>query len=294
MKILIAVSSKEYSKSTLQVGMKIAQAFNASTTIVDVGEKISEFSSKVVSMAHDRMESWEFDRPGMDVLEWAFHYLADHSYIKPQSIEAGFPTNTLIKTSANRANVYLKGTFCKNVNLILRNGDIISELRDEVHKGDYDVTIIGGSRKRRMAHDLIQFIDSSIFVVNQIDLNQSYRILLAVDDSRGTNRAVKFGAKVAHSYGIGVDILTVSKREHFGKGYKNAAERAGKFMSRSRIQYQNIFRVGDPVEVIINEAGNDHIIVMGSSTKSPITKFFAGSKPLKVMETCQCPILIVK
>jgi len=114
MKILIAISSKEYSKPTLQVGMKIAQAFNASTTIVDVGEKISEFSSKVVSLAHDRMESWEFDRPGMDVLEWAFHYLADHSYIKLQSIEAGFPKNTLVKTSANRANVYLKGTFCKN------------------------------------------------------------------------------------------------------------------------------------------------------------------------------------
>jgi len=65
-------------------------------------------------------------------------------------------------------------------------------------------------------------------------------------------------------------------------------------MSRSGIQYQNIFRVGDPVKMIVKEAGNNHIIVMGSSTKSPITKFFAGSKPLKVMENCQSPILIVK
>ena len=39
MKILIAVASKEYSGPTLRVGMQIAKALNASTTIVDVAEK---------------------------------------------------------------------------------------------------------------------------------------------------------------------------------------------------------------------------------------------------------------
>lgn len=294
MKILIAVSSKEYSGPTLQVGMKIARAFNAITTIVDVGEKVSEFNSKVVGLTQERMESWEFDRPGVEVLEWAFKYLADNSFIEPQIIEAGFPKNTLVETGANRAEVYLKGTFCKNVNLILRNGDIISELRDEVQTGKYDVTIIGGSQKRRMAHDLIQFIDSSIFVVNRYDPDQTYRLLLAVDDSSRTRKAIKFGAQVAHAFDIGVDILTVSKLESFGEGYRNAAEWAGKFLRRAGINYQNIFKVGDPSEVIKEEAGKNHIIVMGASTKSPIAKFFTGSKPLKVMEDCQCPILIVK
>lgn len=294
MKILIAVSSKEYSGPTLQVGMKIARAFNAITTIVDVGEKVSEFNSKVVELTQERMESWEFNRPGVDVLEWAFKYLADNSFIEPQIIEAGFPKNTLVETGASRAEVYLKGTFCKNVNLILRNGDIISELRDEVQTGKYDVTIIGGSQKRRMAHDLIQFIDSSIFVVNRYDPDQTYRLLLAVDDSSRTRKAIKFGAQVAHAFDIGVDILTVSKLESFGEGYRNAAEWAGKFLRRAGINYQNIFKVGDPSEVIKEEAGKNHIIVMGASTKSPIAKFFTGSKPLKVMKNCQCPILIVK
>lgn len=294
MKILIAVSNKEYSGPTLQVGMKIARAFNAITTIVDVGEKVSEFNSKVVGLTQERMESWEFDRPGVDVLEWAFKYLADNSFIEPQIIEAGFPKNTLVETGASRAEVYLKGTFCKNVNLILRNGDIISELRDEVQTGKYDVTIIGGSQKRRMAHDLIQFIDSSIFVVNRYNPDQTYRLLLAVDDSSRTRKAIKFGVQVAHAFDIGVDILTVSKLESFGEGYRNAAEWAGKFLRRAGINYQNIFKVGDPSKVIKEEAGKNHIIVMGASTKSPIAKFFTGSKPLKVMEDCQCPILIVK
>jgi len=294
MKILIAVSSKEYSGPTLRVGIKIARAFNASTTIVDVGEKVSEFSTKVVGLAQERMESWDFDRPGVEVLEWAFEFLAEKKFIEPTDIEAGFPKNMLVETSGSRSEVYLKGTFCDDVNLILRNGDIIAELRDEVQTGNYDVTIIGGSGKRRMAHDLIQYIDSSIFVVNQYNPEVEYRILLAVDDSPGTRRAVKYGIRVAQAFNIGIDLLTISKTEHFGEGYKNAAEHAAKFIKRSGIEAKNVFMVGDPSQTIVDVAGNNHIIVMGSSRRNPITKFFKGSKPLTVMENCKCPILIVK
>lgn len=294
MKILIAVSNKEYSGPTLRVGIRVARAFKASTTIVDVGEKVSEFNTKVVGLSQERMESWNFDRPGVDVLEWAFEFLAEKKFIEPTEVEAGFPKNTLVDTGGNRSEVYLKGTICEDVNLILRNGEIISELRDEVAGHQYDVTIIGGSKKRRMAHDLIQYIDSSIFIVNQFNLDQPYKILLAVDDSKGTRKAVKYGARVAQAFNIDVDILTISKTDHFGEGYKNAAERAAKFIRRCGINYKNIYKVGDPSEVIKAVAGNNHIIVMGTSTRNPLKKFFKGSKPLKVMENCQCPILIVK
>lgn len=294
MKILIAVSNKEYSGPTLRVGIRVARAFKASTTIVDVGEKVSEFNAKVVGLSQERLESWNFDRPGVDVLEWAFEFLAEKKFIEPTEIEAGFPKNTLVDTGGNRSEVYLKGTICEDVNLILRNGEIISELRDEVAGHQYDVTIIGGSKKRRMAHDLIQYIDSSIFIVNQFDPDKLYKILLAVDDSKGTRKAVKYGARVAQAFNIDVDILTISKTEHFGEGYKNAAERAAKFIRRCGINYKNIYKVGDPSEVIKEVAGNNHIIVMGTSTRNPLKKFFKGSKPLKVMENCQCPILIVK
>ena len=294
MKILIAVSSKEYSGPTLSVGMNIARAFKASTTIVDVGEKINEFSTKDVGLAHERIENWDFDRPGVDVLEWAFDYLADKKFIESNDIEAGFPKNTLIDTGENRSEVYLKGTICDNVNLILRNGDIIGELKDEVQKYHYDVTIIGGSQKRRMAHDLIQYIDSSIFVVNKYNLNQKYKILIAVDDSPNTRKAIKYGIRVSQAFNVPVEMITVSKNNEFGDGYTNAANWAKKILRRSNISFGHQYLVGDPVQVINEIAGENHILVMGSSTQNPIMKFFKGSKPLNVMDTCKCPILIVK
>ena len=294
MKILIAVSSKEYSGPTLDVGMNIARALKASTTIVDVGQKISEFSSKDVSLANELMESWDLDRPGVDVLEWAYTYLAENKFIESQTIEAGFPKTLLVESGSNRAEVYLKGSVVENLNLILRNGDIIEELRDEVQTYNYDVTIIGGSGKRSMAHDLIQYIDSSIFIVNNFNLKQDYRILLAVDDSSGTAKAVKYGVRVAQAFGIDVDLVTISRDDHFGEGYKNASARAAKLMRRSGVAAETLFKVGEPVNTIVEIAGNNHIIIMGASTQSPIAKFFIGSKPLNVIEACNCPVLIVK
>lgn len=293
MKFLIAVGSKKYSEPTLRIGMQVARAFRASVTIVYVGERVSAFSANQVRLVQESMERWEFDRPGVEVLEWAFNFLAENEYITPTTIETGFPRNTLIQRG-DRLELLLPGTVCAEVNLILRNGDIISELRDEVAQGDYAVTIIGGSQKRRMAHDLVQYIGSSIFVANKFDPEKDYGLLLPVDDSRGTPKAVGYGARVAQALGIPVDILTVSKTERFGTGYRQAAQRAAKLLRRARIEHTNHFKTGDPVTVIKEAAGDNHIIVMGVSHMNPLKKFFTGSKPTKVMQDCQCPVLIVK
>ena len=294
MKFLIAVGSQEYSGPTLRVGMEVAAAFNASVTVVKVGPRISEHSASHVKLAQERMGEWDFDRPGVEVLEWAFNFLAKNHYITPTTVETGFPKNTLIDTGNNRAEVYLQGTTGSDVHLILRSGDTIAELRDEVFRGDFDVTIIGGSQKRRMAHDLIQYLDSSIFIVNQYDQNKSYKLLVAVDDSPHTEKAVKFGVRVSQAFEIEVELITVSKTGSFREGYRNAAENAEKLMRRMGIDYETHLLTGNLIDVIKKSAGDDHIIVMGSSTKNPLVKFFTGSKPLKVMKDCQCPILIVK
>ena len=294
MKILIAISSKEYSGPTLDVGMNIARALKSSTTIVDVGQKISEFSLKDVSMANEVMESWDMDRPGVDVLEWAYNYLSKNQFIEEQSMKDGFPKNLLIERGSGRAEVLLKGSALENLSLILRNGDIIKELRDEVHNYLYDLTIIGGSGKRDMAHDMIQYIDSSIFVVNNFNKNENYKILLAVDDSPGTAKAVKYGVRVAQEFNIKVNIVTIIKDEHFSESDKKASAKAAKMMRRSGVDAETIFKIGDPAETIIETSGANHIIIMGASSQSPIAKFFMGSKPLNVMSKCGCPILIVK
>ena len=279
---------------TLNLGMKVAEAFNAKTTIIDVGKKVSEFSSQLVELAQDQMESWDFDPPGVDVLEWAFNYLSDNSLIDAKQIETGFPKNRLIDDGEDRKLVYLSGTVCEDVNLILRHGEIITELREEVQFGKYDVTIVGKSQKRNMSHDLIQYINSSILVVNKYDDENFNRVLLPVDNYPGSMKAAKYAIRVALSYDVGIDILNVLEENKSKNEGSSNVSKIIKLIRRSGVDHKYIKEDGDPVEKIIEKSNNDKIIVMRASNMSPIKRYFRGSKPLSVMNSCNVPILIVK
>ncbi|MFH1853163.1 MAG: universal stress protein [Candidatus Neomarinimicrobiota bacterium] len=294
MRFLIAISSIEYSEPTLRVGLEIARAFKACVTVACVGNKPSSFAMDQVRLAQESMERWDFDQPAVDVLEWAYDYLVSFGFVKEGSVSAGFQKTLLSERAGDRGEINLEGIFCDRVSLILRYGDIISELRDEVNKHKYEVTIIGGSQKRRMAHDLVQFIDSSILVIRNFDFNQPYRLLLAVDDSRGTLKAVNYGIQIASALGVEADVLTVSKRKKFGPGYLGASERACRYLENAGVSHERQLKIGDPATVIMESAGANDIIVMGVSGQNPFKKFFVGSKPLKVLSEGRGTVLIVK
>lgn len=292
MKFLIAIGSKDYSGPTLELGMRVAKAFNAAVDIVYVGEKISAFSTSEVMLAQENLKNWELDRQGVDVLQWAYEYLIENNYIKPESNE--FNTDKLVQTDDDRCEVHLEGRLTQEVGLILRNGDIIQQLRDEVKRSGIDVTFIGASKKRRMIHDLIQYIGSSIFVVKNYDRNRDYKLLLAVNDAPNTKKALKYGIRIAEAFELDVNAMTISDTEEFRENYRNASKWADTFLRRTGVDHNVNMVLGNFLSVMNKTAGDDHIIVMGNSTKSPLTKFFTGSKPLNVCEKCNCPALIVK
>ena len=88
--------------------------------------------------------------------------------------------------------------------------------------------------------------------------------------------------------------MTISDTEEFRENYRNASKWADTFLRRTGVDHNVNMVLGNFLSVMNKTAGDDHIIVMGNSTKSPLTKFFKGSKPLKVSEKCNCPALIVK
>ena len=130
--------------------------------------------------------------------------------------------------------------------------------------------------------------------MKSFDTRRDYRLLLLVDDSKATKRAVRFGATIAANQGMEVDTLTVSKSENFGPGYSRAAKAAGRFLKSKGIPHKQHFLTGDPVDTFVEFANETHLMVMGASSKSPLRKFFLGSKPIKTLEKAAFPILIVK
>lgn len=291
MRFLVAVRSSTYSERTLQIGSAVANAFSADLSVVYVGDRPKELLADGVKLAGDALLNWDINHPGVEVLRWAYRRLQDWNFIDP-SIEQFDPTNLV--QDRDRIRVILPHVSGEKIRLIFREGDPVDQLRRETEYRDYILTIVGGGSRKRLTRDLIQFIDTSILFVKNFDPDWNYKILLCVDDSQATKRAVTFGARVAQNFKAFVDLLTVSKTQRFGRGYRGAARWARDYLERQNIPCEHYFRTGDPVTVFTEFAGTDHIIIMGKSRMNPLKAWFTGTKPTRTVLRAQGPVILVK
>ena len=294
MNILIAIGGKEYSKPTLDLGMKIANSFEATTTIAYVGKKISQFSEKDVSVVHQNLDDRELYRPGVRTLEWAYDFLESKKYIKKKDSNVNFNDHLIIDEENSRMRVILKGSHSNKIDLILRTGEIIDQLKTEVERNNHDITIIGGGGNNGMHHKLVQFIDSSVMVVKNYSVNKKYKILLPVNNSLGSNKAIEIAQQFAKSKKMAVEIITVLENKPSDEKLKNILKRTQKKFTNSGIKNSAIILEGDPVKTVVKYAKDDSLVMLGVSPKNPILKYFFGSKPISIAQQCNCPVLIAK
>ena len=293
MNILIAIGGKEYSKPTLDLGMKIANAFEATTTIAYVGKRISQFSEKDVSVVHQNLDNRELYRPGVRTLEWAYDFLESKKYIKKNKSVA-FNDHLLIDEENSRMRVLLKGNHSNKIDLILRTGEIIDQLRSEVETSNHDITIIGGGGNKGMHHKLVQFIDSSVMVVKNYSVNKQYKILLPVNNSTGSNKAIQIAEKFAKSKKLPVEIITVLENKSSDEKLRTILKKTKQRFTSAGIKNTATILEGNPVETVVKYAKDDSLVMLGVSPKNPFLKYFFGSKPISIAQQCNCPVLIAK
>ena len=293
MKILIAIGGREYSKPTLDLGMKIANSFKSSITIAYVGKKISQFSEKDVSVVHQNLDERELYRPGIRTLEWAYDFLISKEYIQ-EKVANKFDDYLLVDEENSRMKVLLKGQQSDKIDLIMRTGEIIEQLKNEVENNNHDITIIGGGGNTGIHQKLIQFIDSSVFVVKNYSVNKKYKILLPVNDSKGSDMAIETAINFAKSYKLNVEIVSVPEGNKPIDEVENILKKTKEKFSKNRIRTSTKLIDGTPVNSIIDYAKDNSIIILGVSPKNSIMKYFFGSKPLSIAQKCNCPVLITK
>lgn len=294
LKFLTAVSSVEYSKPTLKMGALIASVFDASHSIVYVGERANEFHGSSVNLTRQNLDNWNIIHPGLEVLEWALKVLKKLSPENEDLAKIQFNADHVYEEDG-RVRVILPDEKGCRIELILREGELVNQLRKEIQLEDHDLAIIGGSQnKRKMAHSLLQYLPSSIFVLQKFNPRKKYKLLLLVDDSSATSKSVEWGALIAEKLGWPVRTLTVSKTKRFGKGYQGAADMAKAYFESKEIEVEQFFLTGDPVRTFVEFAGDNHFVIMGASTLNPVKQFLFGSKPIKTLEQTDVPILIVR
>lgn len=291
MQFLVAVRSTKYSEGTLKIGASLAAGFSADLSVVYVGDRPRELLSEGVDLVRDAMLSWEINHPGVEVLRWAHQLLLDNKFIHPS--EGEFDPTNLVE-DAGRIRLVVPQVKGENLRLILREGDFIDQLKRETEYRDYIMTVVGGGSRKRLTRQLVLFVDTSLLFVKSYNPDIKYKILLCVDDSGATRRAVSFAARIANYLQTEISAVTVSKTIKFGPSYKKASEWAARYLDRAGVKYSQEFLTGDPVKIFTELAGHDHIIVMGKSRKSALAKFIRSSKPAETVLRAQAPVLLVK
>jgi len=294
LKFLTAVSSEKYSKPTLKFGSLIASVFDASLGVAYVGQKPSEFHGSSVNLTRQNLADWNIIHPGLEILEWALEELKKLNPDNEALAKMKFNPDHVFE-EGGRVRVFMPDVPGARIELVLREGELVAELRKEMQLEKYDLAIIGGSQsKRNAAHSLIQYLPGSIFVLQSFNPRKKYKILHLVDDSTATAKSVEWGALIAKKLGWPVRTLTVSKTSRFGSGYQGAADMAKAYFDSKGIPVEQFFLTGDPVRTFVEFAGDNHIIIMGASTLNPVKQFLFGSKPIQTLKQTDVPILIVR
>jgi nucleotide-binding universal stress UspA family protein len=289
MKFLIALkNTTDESKNILEIGCKIAEGFSADLTICYIGKQSRALIEGDVNLTRQTLSEWNIYHPGLEVLEWAFKILKDKGFAP----DSEFNIENLVEDKG-RIRMVIPKTTNYQIRLVLREGDLLSELNKEVKHGGCDIVIMGSPNRKRMTNKISQFLDTSIFFVKNFNPDWNYKILLCVDDSRATKRAVILSTRISKQFDAEIISLTVSKTSFFGKGYRNAHTWAERYLKRVGIPFEPKLISGNPVDVFVKEAGEDHIIIMGKAKGNEILKFILGSKPIHTAQRANCPVLLV-
>lgn len=292
MKFLLCIHNQsEATRNIIRLTIKVAEGFGADLNIIVVGRKTGGFMESEISITQQSLAEWNLYQPGIDLLHWAFNRIIEYGYIK-EDPKVFNPENFIEED--NRIRIVLPHSSGSKVNLILRNGKLLNELRAESKENKYELTIVERPKKKNITHRLIQFINSSLFIVPNFDPNFKYPILLGVNDSKFTKRAVMYSAIISKQFGSYVKSLTVSKSKQFRKGYQDASKWADKYLKRLKVDHEYNLITGPAEEKFILESGTKHIIVIGQADRNEIQKYLFGSKPIHIAQKANCPILIVK
>ena len=137
MKFLIAIKNKECeSRNKLEIGCKIAEGFSADLTICYVGNKSQALIEGDVNLARKSLAEWNIYHPGLEILEWAFNILKEKNFTG----EAEFNVNNLVENNG-RIHMVLPKAKDYQIRLVLREGELLSELNKEVKKGKLKIIL---------------------------------------------------------------------------------------------------------------------------------------------------------
>jgi nucleotide-binding universal stress UspA family protein len=222
-----------------------------------------------------------------------------------------------------REGIIMNGVQCDTP--IVAKGDFYDEIIKEAKVSDVNLILMGSSRKENKTTTLgnitkkvIQKTEIPVWVMKKGKSLDIEKILCPVDFSESSTRALKNAIIITKKFNAELIILNVYESEHpydhWDVNYigdltylKNTIEiekvrnqkKFEKYLKKFKlkgINWRSILLNGFPSNKILNLIKNENIdlLIMGSTGKSGLSKFFMGSVTEKVCREVPCSFITTK
>ncbi len=200
------------------------------------------------------------------------------------------------------------------IQTIFREGEPHEKIAETAEELGCDLIVTGvrdhceaaGMITSSMAQRVLEYGCANVMVV-PLKTNVSIdNILVAIDGSPQSNKALRLAFDFQRSYGSRIDVLTVADipshvygisadfiEKRIGEA-RRRLEEAKDFVLSEAISAEFLLLEGNPSEVIKDTAKkrNLGLILMGSHGYSGLKRLFLGSVTERVVRTAECPVII--
>lgn len=296
MKILLYLDDKTASKRVLRIGTGLLANLNAEISFLTVRSGTPATEEPPPVGIDLPMEGWHELQPGIQILTQAMKELIGSGFVLSQSINIRAVRNGYLFLAETPSG--------GRVPFYERYGHLMDVLNYEVDEHRHDLVVIAvprrsglgrfvpGDRTRRLVVDL----HSSVFLVRGGDLNS--RFLVCADGSPSARRLFPLLKKLLPATPEKVDLIWVRQPgrtdEEIRQGMESL-EAARTWLDRCEKKGKLLLRDGDrPQDLIIEEAKDNSVVVMGASLRHDVHHRVRGSLPLQVLSKSESSLLLAK
>jgi len=189
---------------------------------------------------------------------------------------------------------------------VVENKSVVEAVMEEAEREDYDLIVLGRSGQKEKEKHLGSVAEkvsrqSEIPVLIAGERRKIAKLLVPVDGSKSSGKALKYAAALTKEFDADLTLLHVQESHLFGLrpeltraiGKGVLADAADELKG---MKFEKRLESGDPANKIteIAEKEDYDIIVMGSKGHSALGRFFLGSVINHVLHYTHHPVLVVK
>lgn len=296
-KLLIPIAYLPSCQVALEFGARLSRSSGANLTVLHVAPSVKD-APLGQSLSGEKLAEWGIEPTSFHLLRQAEVKLDGLNLFRRDAQGHPLQKHALKALHKGLYEVHLIGTQGQDVRFRVTAGEPAGEILREAEDPEYDL-IITGTRGQRgllrffrgsVAQEVANGAPCSILVGKGLLSDQS--ILVGVTGRTTSIEAVRQAGELARQLNTAITVLAIAHSPEEESDAERHAAAGVALLAEMGVSAKGMVRRGDPARVMIEEAGQNHILALGRLDRSQVKRYILGDISLRVLAGARCPVLI--